>query len=143
MRFVFCGFGTYREHMNQLLHCFVEGNQTKAEKIAKAGDFITEYQVKDYFFKADKEVISRITILGFVEHAILSKVLPLCTICVVPSRVAEPFGMVTVESMAAGVLPLCNNHTGLADVLNIIEITVHNLKDISVIDFESFFVLGL
>ena len=54
MRFVYCGFGTYREHMNQLLHAFVEGNLTKAEKIAKAGDFITEYQVKDYFFKADK-----------------------------------------------------------------------------------------
>lgn len=48
----------------------------------------------------------------------MAEILPLCTICVVPSKAAEAFGMVTVESMAAGVLPICNNHSGLADVLN-------------------------
>ena len=30
---------------------------------------------------------------------------------------AEAFGMVTVEAMCAGVLPLSNEHSGLSDVL--------------------------
>lgn len=42
LKFVFCGFGTYREHLNQLINAFAEGNEKKAEKICKAGDFITD-----------------------------------------------------------------------------------------------------
>lgn len=107
--------------MDQLLNAFTEGNLNKAKKICKAGDFITEINIEDFFFKIDENIRKRITIVGFVEHSILSGLLPLCTECVVPSKANEAFGMVTVESMAAGVLPLCNNHSGLADVLDLIE----------------------
>lgn len=86
LRFAFCGFGTYREHMDQLLNAYVEGNLNKAKKICKAGDFISEINIEDYFFKIDEEMRKRITIIGFVEHSILSGLLPLCTQCVVPSK---------------------------------------------------------
>ena len=107
--------------MSQLLNCFEEGDLEKARTICKAGDFINQIKIEDYFFKLDKKVKDRIMILGYTDHSILSQVLPLCTICVVPSKIPEAFGMVTVESMAAGVLPICNNHSGLSDVLDLIE----------------------
>ena len=107
--------------MSQLLNCFEEGDLEKAKRICKAGDFITEMKVEDYFFKINENVKSRIMILGYTDHSILSQVLPMCTISVVPSKIPEAFGMVTVESMAAGCLPICNNHSGLSDILDLIE----------------------
>ena len=56
-----------------------------------------------------------------------------------PSKAAEAFGMVTVESMAAGVLPLCNNHTGLADVLNVIEKSYPEIVAQTRVDPKEFF----
>jgi glycosyltransferase involved in cell wall biosynthesis len=47
--------------------------------------------------------------------------LPLASLTIVPSKWPEAFGMVAVEAMAAGVLPLCNDHAGLRDVIE----TVH------------------
>ncbi len=47
--------------------------------------------------------------------------------------------MVTVESMAAGVLPICNNHSGLADVLNLIETEFPELVAVSRVDRKEFF----
>lgn len=86
LRFVFCGFGSYREHMDQLLNAFVEGNLNKAKKICQAGNFVSEVNIEDYFFKIDETIRKRITIVGFVEHYVLSGLLPLCTECVVPSK---------------------------------------------------------
>lgn len=47
--------------------------------------------------------------------------------------------MVTVESMAAGVLPLCNNHSGLADVLDLIEKEFPELVKVTRVKKEEFF----
>ena len=139
LKFIFCGFGTYREHMSQLLNAFEEGDLQKAKTIANTGDFITEIKIEDFFFKIDKKIKDRIMLVGYTEHNLLSKILPLCTICVVPSRLPEAFGMVTVESMAAGVLPICNNHTGLSDVLDLIEREFPELTSITRVKKEDFF----
>lgn len=138
-RFVFCGFGTYREHMSQLLNAFEEGDLEKAKRICKAGDFINKINIEDYFFKIDKKIKDRIIIAGFTDHHLLSQLLPLCSVCVVPSKIAEAFGMVTVESMAAGVLPICNNHSGLSDVLDLIEREFPELTKITRKNPEEFF----
>jgi len=51
-------------------------------------------------------------------HDALRELLPLASICIVPSKWPEAFGMGAVEAMAAGVLPLCNYHSGLRDVVD-------------------------
>lgn len=47
--------------------------------------------------------------------------------------------MVNVESMAAGVLPLCNNHSGLADVLDFFEGIFPELIKVTKVDRKEFF----
>lgn len=44
------------------------------------------------------------------------------------SKASEAFGMVTVEAMAAGVFPLCHDHSGLSEALEIIRETEPELE---------------
>ena len=62
----------------------------------------------------------RITITGYQEHNQLKEILPLASVSVVGSKATEAFGMVSLEAMAAGVLPLSHNHSGIAEALQIV-----------------------
>ncbi|KAJ7379916.1 hypothetical protein OS493_012676 [Desmophyllum pertusum] len=42
-------------------------------------------------------------------------------ISVLTAKALEAFGMVSVEAMASGVLPLCHDHTGISDVINAVQ----------------------
>ena len=53
---------------------------------------------------------------GPLEHRHLTKLLPLASVCVVPSIFPEAFGMVAAEAAAAGCPPLVARHSGLAEV---------------------------
>jgi glycosyltransferase involved in cell wall biosynthesis len=139
VKFIFSGFGTYREHMEQLLDAFCEGNLEKAIKIGKAGNFISELNIEEYFFKISPKIRNRIIITGFLNHDLLSQILPLASICVVPSKLSEAFGMVAVEAMACGVVPICNNHSGLKDILETLKQNCPELASITVTDKNLFF----
>ena len=58
---------------------------------------------------------------GALEHRHLAHLLPLVSVCVVPSIFPEAFGMVAAEAAAAGVPPLVARHSGLAEVAEGIE----------------------
>jgi len=53
---------------------------------------------------------------GPLEHRHLAHLLPLADVAVVPSIFPEAFGMVAAEAAAAGVPPVCADHSGLAEV---------------------------
>ncbi len=139
VRFIFVGFGMYREHMEGMLQSFSTGNMNSALKISKAGNFIKKVNVEDKFRILTAEELSRITITGFCNHEILSELLPMASLCIVPSRLAEAFGMVAVEAMASGVLPICNNHSGLRDIMNVVKKTYPELSPIISTTQNSFF----
>ncbi|MCF7792232.1 MAG: glycosyltransferase family 4 protein [Victivallales bacterium] len=139
LRFVFSGFGSYREHMEELLNAFQEGNLIKARTIGKAGSFISEINIEDYFFKISEGIRNKIIITGFLPHQALSKLLPLASVCIVPSRLSEAFGMVGVEAMACGVIPICNNHSGLKDILKVLSKDLPKLGNITIKERQSFF----
>lgn len=54
---------------------------------------------------------------GLLEHDQLKEILPICSLTVTAANVPEAFGVVSVEAMSAGVLPLCHDHTGISDVI--------------------------
>lgn len=116
MRFFFVGFGSYREHMEGIITAFKSGDKKLAKACAKAGNFITEVKIKTAFRKLKKKEMKKITVTGILDHEALSLLLPLMDLCVVPSKLAEAFGMVAVEAMSAGVLPIVNYHSGLTDI---------------------------
>ena len=61
---------------------------------------------------ADREV----TFAGRLDHGPLARVLPGFDVLVVPSVVAEAFGMVAAEAAACGVLPIVPAHSGIGEV---------------------------
>ena len=124
IRVILVGFGCYREHMEGMLSAMKSGDVEAFKAYASAGDFvdnISDTLLKKIFRKLSDEEFNRITITGILEHEQLCEILPLASISVVASKAPEAFGMVSIEAMAAGVLPLCNRHTGLADVLQCVE----------------------
>jgi glycosyltransferase involved in cell wall biosynthesis len=70
----------------------------------------------DEYFAAARGMRDSIVFTGQVDHAVLSKLWPLCRASVVPSIFPEAFGMVSAEAAACGCLPVVADHTGLADV---------------------------
>jgi glycosyltransferase involved in cell wall biosynthesis len=64
---------------------------------------------------------SRIRFTGRVEHGPLSQLLPSFDALVVPSILAEAFGMVAAEGAACGVVPIVPDHSGIGEVGRILE----------------------
>jgi glycosyltransferase involved in cell wall biosynthesis len=77
-------------------------------------------------------------ITGILDHETLSELLPLASLAVVPSKWPEAFGMVAVEAMASGVLPLCNYHAGLRDVVDEVAAASPELGDLIKLERDKF-----
>jgi glycosyltransferase involved in cell wall biosynthesis len=58
----------------------------------------------------------RVVLTGRLDHDELADLLPACEALVVPSTFPEAFGMVAAEAAACGALPVCAEHSGLAEV---------------------------
>lgn len=137
-RFIFVGFGTYREHMECMIEALGKGDLNTFVSSARAGEFVEKIYFKKWFRKLLPEELNRITITGMLDHKELSEILPLASLTLVPSKWPEAFGMVAVEAMAAGVLPLCNYHAGLCDVIDEVESVSPVLADIMKLQRDTF-----
>lgn len=71
---------------------------------------------------ARHRVDERVTWLGLVDHGVLAHLWPLAEASVVPSVLAEAFGMVAAEAAACGCVPVVSDHSGLADAASVIEL---------------------
>ncbi len=116
-RFIFVGFGSYREHLEGMLFALKQGDAEAFAAFAHAGQFVEVADVQRWFRPLSPEASRRITVTGILDHDTLRELLPLASLVLVPSKWPEAFGMVAVEALAAGVLPLCNYHAGLRDVV--------------------------
>ena len=122
-RLLLIGYGPYREHMEGMLSSFESGNVESFIAFCQAGSFLdsSSDQLQSIFRKLSPEERQRITVTGITEHSQLSEILPIASVSIVATKGAEAFGMVMVESMSSGVLPLGNYHSGLADVLDVVK----------------------
>lgn len=122
-RLLIIGYGSYREQMEGMLFSFESGKVEDFISYAQAGDFLdcSSNQLRALFRQLSPAECQRITITGMLEHKQLYEILPLVSVVVVPSKASEAFGMVSVEAMSCGVLPVCNYHTGIKDVLDVVK----------------------
>jgi glycosyltransferase involved in cell wall biosynthesis len=72
------------------------------------------------YFAAARKMRDTIVFTGRLEHGELAKLLPAAEEVVMPSMFPEAFGMVAAEGAAAGALPICAGHSGLAEVTAIL-----------------------
>jgi glycosyltransferase involved in cell wall biosynthesis len=138
-RFVFVGFGEYREHLEGIIRALETGEVELALACARAGSLVTEIDVKRVFRKLSAEELDRVTVTGALDHETLSDLLPLASLCIVPSKLAEAFGMVAVEAAAAGVVPICNYHSGMKDIVDGLVTTLPELRGALRIESSRFF----
>ena len=137
-RLLIVGFGAYREHLEGMLHALESGDGAAFERYARAGNFVDELEWRHWFRPFGKQGRERVTLTGMLDHDCLRDTLPLCSVLAVPSKWPEAFGMVAVEAMAAGVLPLCNYHAGLKDVVDEVATAEPELADLMRLDRARF-----
>ena len=121
-----------------MLEGLATGDRKQVEAVAAAGEFAGETEVDRWFRPITADETGRVTITGILDHAALSELLPIANISVVPSKLPEAFGMVEVEAMAAGVLPLSNYHLGLRDVVDEVGRSMPEVSERMKFDRESF-----
>jgi glycosyltransferase involved in cell wall biosynthesis len=137
-RVVFVGFGSYREHLEGIFQGLAAGDLEQVAACAASGDFAQETDLDRWCRPITPDEAARVTITGVLDHAALSELLPMASVSVVPSKWPEAFGMVAVEAMAAGVLPLVNYHAGLRDIVDEVERTMPDVSRLMKLDRDSF-----
>jgi glycosyltransferase involved in cell wall biosynthesis len=128
-RLVVVGFGAYREGFERLVAALAAGDLETARSLAEAGReveggpraplrYLSAFleSVDDDYRRAAAALPERLVVVGRLEHAELTDLLPVCEAQVVSSTFPEAFGMVAAEAAACGVLPISAAHSGLAEV---------------------------
>ncbi|MEX0993240.1 MAG: glycosyltransferase [Solirubrobacterales bacterium] len=135
-RLVIVGFGTYREGLELLLRGLERDDERLLLHVCRAGreleggprdqltylrSFLESLSGRhERYFGAARKIRESVVFTGRLEHGELGRLLPSADAVVVPSMFPEAFGMVAAEGAACGALPICANHSGLAEVASIL-----------------------
>jgi glycosyltransferase involved in cell wall biosynthesis len=118
-RLICVGYGGYREHMESMIDSMINNDENQFILSSNAGHFVDQSVIlSSYFREITVEEASRVTITGMLQQSQLSLILPLASLLILGSKCSEAFGMVIIEAMSCGVLPLANYHSGIIDVVD-------------------------
>lgn len=123
------GFGAYREGLERLWTAIAAGDLEQARRIAALGwaleggekaplpilsGFLADPPAE--WRPAARAAAGSVSFSGRLEHDEVAVATRASDAMVVPSTFPEAFGMVAAEAAAAGVMPVCAEHSGLAEV---------------------------
>ena len=132
-RLLVVGFGASRAALERLIDALARGDRAALDALVAAGrgaeggpeaplgllraflDSLDDAGWERYLRNA-AALRERVVLTGRLDHDELADVLPACEALVVPSTFPEAFGMVAAEGAACGALPVCAEHSGLAEV---------------------------
>jgi glycosyltransferase involved in cell wall biosynthesis len=142
-RLLMVGFGAYESGLRALVTALGQGDLDSARYIAEVGreleggerrrlDYLAHFLSLPTMGYADAARASAgsVSFSGRLEHHEVARVLPACDAMVVPSTFPEAFGMVAAEGAACGVLPVCAEHSGLAEVTAVLADEVPAVADL-------------
>lgn len=123
------GFGAYRGPLEDLWAAICAADLDAARGIAERGwaleggeqaplRILSEFLADppDAWLRAASEAAQSVSFCGRLEHSEVAEVVRASEAMVVPSTFPEAFGMVAAEAAATGALPVCADHSGLAEV---------------------------
>ena len=130
-RLLLIGFGAYEAGLRALVTAIgdgnleavahiaeegraLEGGGDKAEPLSYLNSFLAD--LPEGYRDAAIASAGSVSFGGRFEHHEVAGVLPASDAMVVPSTFPEAFGMVAAEGASCGVLPICAEHSGLAEV---------------------------
>ncbi|MGH2730387.1 MAG: glycosyltransferase family 4 protein [Actinomycetota bacterium] len=131
LRVVVVGYGGFEDRLRALWSALQAGDEGAVRHIAAEGDgrplgrlveWLESGAADDAYWARTSQI--RVDFTGRLEHGPLSQVLPYFDALVVPSIVAEAFGMVAAEAAACGVLPIVPNHSGIQEVGSAVEVAL-------------------
>lgn len=132
-RLVVVGFGAYRAGVERMIGALADGDLAALDALVAAGrgeeggataplrllrsflDGLRDGE-REAYLTAAAGLRERVVLTGRLDHDELADLLPACEALVVPSTFPEAFGMVAAEGAACGALPICADHSGLAEV---------------------------
>ena len=137
-RFVLVGFGESREFLEAMVGALDQGRIELFKQMLEAplsfdpegaGECFYTGGILDYLSdpgnaQAYKEVArghlrERVIFTGIMDHNDLRQLIPCTEFTAAPSIFPEAFGLVAIEALASGVLPVQTYHTGFADVAKV------------------------
>jgi glycosyltransferase involved in cell wall biosynthesis len=128
-RLLLCGFGAYREGIENLITALGAGDIEGARGIAHRGRALEGGPMKRLdllsafladpppnYAEAAEAAAGSVVLSGRLEHSEVGQLVPACDALVFPSTHPEAFGMVAAEAASAGVLPISAAHSGALEV---------------------------
>jgi glycosyltransferase involved in cell wall biosynthesis len=136
-RFVFVGYGSSRVYFEAMVDALDSGDRDQymlllnhAEKFDQGIDsnaaryFSALVQrlndadfADEYFASARNKIRSAVVFTGFLSHDHLKALIACADIATAPSIFPEAFGLVAVEALSAGIIPMQTNHSGFSEVI--------------------------
>ena len=144
---VIAGFGEYAATLEELIDSLGRGDIEAARALAALGrsaeggesgplkilsSFLAD--LPEGYVRDAVAAAGSIHLTGRLEHHEVAELLPACDAMVVPSTFPEAFGMVAAEGAISGILPVCADHSGLAEVSGVLAEDVPEVADL--ISFE-------
>ncbi len=128
-RLLMVGFGEYREGLLRLARALAGGDLDDAREVARLGWALEGGEEASLsrlaafladpppgYAEAAGAAAGSIDWAGRLEYAEVAGAVRASDAMVVPSTFPEAFGMVAAEAAAGGALPVCADHSGLAEV---------------------------
>ncbi len=145
--FILVGFGAYRSYLEALVAALDSGGRdlyydllSHPQRYSRDVDAKSVLYYKslmeilddqdfahEYFDAAQGNIAQKVIFTGYIDHDGLRDLIPCSEITLAASVFPESFGMVAVEALASGVIPMQTNHSGFSEV---IKSYVDEFKDI-------------
>lgn len=134
-KLVIVGYGDMRELLEMFLDALSTGDMDKLAKLADSIDSridgppylavflraLTESGRLESYLEAAAGLREKVIFTGILYHEQLKILEPATEVQLIMSIFPEAFGLVVLEAIACGVLPVIANHSGLSDVADVIE----------------------
>jgi glycosyltransferase involved in cell wall biosynthesis len=128
-RLLMVGFGEYRDGLGRLAAALGRGDLDDAREVARLGRALEGGEEAPLellgaflddppagYAEAARTAAGSIDWAGRLEYGEVAAAVRASDAMVVPSTFPEAFGMVAAEAAATGALPVCADHSGLAEV---------------------------
>jgi len=144
LKIIIIGFGKLREALELLVYALKSNNRPLVNVLLKNLDYLENFNkdcgittdinffkpiiqnsiFDDYMELANNIILDNIVFTGLLDHRTIPYIISKSSILVIPSIFPESFGLVCVEAMASGTIPIVSNHSGLKEVVPFDELRI-------------------